>query len=166
MVVAGSFFSASSVNHPRNSVALMVPENDPLVEQKLNRTRKMSDAIQNASCQSKRVACIPTQKEDINKAWVFMVINQYLLKIGRSPLDQGVLEELSYEVKDCKTSFGDFSATYQLVVDLEIGTFEFIVKMIPDNDACRAYVFETGLFEKETEVYFDLLPALKFQAPK
>ena len=34
--------------------------------------------------------------------------------------------------------------------------------MIPENDPCRAYVFETGLFEKENEVYFDLMPAIKF----
>lgn len=40
--------------------------------------------------------------------------------------------------------------------------FNFIVKMIPENDPCRVYVFETGLFEKENEIYFDLLPAIKF----
>lgn len=40
--------------------------------------------------------------------------------------------------------------------------YGFVIKMIPENDPCRAYVFETGLFEKENEVYFDLMPAIKF----
>ena len=34
--------------------------------------------------------------------------------------------------------------------------------MIPENDPCRIYVFETGLFEKENEIYFDFLPAINF----
>ena len=38
--------------------------------------------------------------------------------------------------------------------------------MIPENDPCRAYVFEAGLFEKENEMYFDLLPAIKFHCKK
>ena len=41
--IRGSFFSASSVNHPRNSVCLSVPMEDPNVERKLSRTRKMSE---------------------------------------------------------------------------------------------------------------------------
>ena len=41
-------------------------------------------------------------------------------------------------------------------------SFSFIVKMIPENDPCRIYVFETGLFEKENEIYFDFLPAINF----
>ena len=43
---------------------------------------------------------------------------------------------------------------------------DFVVKMIPENDPCRAYVFEAGLFEKENEMYFDLLPAIKFHCKK
>ena len=42
--------------------------------------------------------------------------------------------------------------------------FGFVVKMIPDSDSCRQFVFQTGLFEKENEVYFDLIPAIKFYA--
>ena len=62
-------------------------------------------------------------------------------------------------------SVGEFSSTYTVqikVPKLDEMQIDFVVKMIPENDPCRAYVFETGLFEKENEVYFDLMPAIKF----
>ena len=62
-------------------------------------------------------------------------------------------------------SVGEFSSTYSVQVSipkLQEEKLHFVVKMIPENDPCRAYVFETGLFEKENEVYFDLMPAIKF----
>lgn len=62
-------------------------------------------------------------------------------------------------------SVGEFSSTYSVRVTLpkfQTEQIGFVVKMIPENDPCRAYVFETGLFEKENEVYFDLMPAIKF----
>lgn len=158
-VIVGSFFSASSVNHPRNSVALSVPVNDPCLERKLSRTRKMSEAIR--SVESKRMTTIPTEMEDITLPWVVMLTNQYLLKQGQSPLASDM--ELEFHVQDCKSSVGEFSSTYR--IDAMVPNqmeFSFIVKMIPDNDPCRAYVFDAGLFEKENEMYFDVLPAIKF----
>ena len=93
-----------------------------------------------------------------------MLINQRQLKSGKGPLDADSLEGLSYQVLDCKESVGEFSSTYKIEVFLPVlsETLAFVVKMIPNNDICRAYVFQTGLFEKENEVYFDLIPAIKF----
>ena len=95
-----------------------------------------------------------------------MLINQRQLKSGQSPLDPDVLEGLSYQVHDCKKSVGEFSSTYKVEVFVPglNEKFGFVIKMIPDNDRVRAYVFQTGLFEKENEVYFDLIPAIKFYA--
>ena len=95
-----------------------------------------------------------------------MLINQRELKNGKSPLDSDALEGMSYEIFDCKKSVGEFSSTYKIEVFLPTlnETLGFVVKMIPDSDICRAYVFQTGLFEKENEVYFDLIPAIKFFA--
>ena len=95
-----------------------------------------------------------------------MLINQRQLKNGQVPFDQDSLEGLSFEVVDCKKSVGEFSSTYKIHVYLPAPneTLGFVVKMIPFNDSCRAYVFQTGLFEKENEVYFDLIPAIKFHA--
>ncbi len=184
IVISGSFFGASSVNHPRNSgVAIKV--SDPGMERKLSRTRKMSENIRSVESSSRRIATIPTQKEDITLQWVQMIVNQTMLKSGKAPLDKDAMEDLHFEVLDCKSryytskrflrlhffqkqfcSVGEFSSTYSLrvhVPKLEGEThLGFVIKMIPENDPCRAYVFETGLFEKENEVYFDLMPAIKF----
>ena len=66
LLLSSSYFCASSLNHPRNSgVTLSVPVNDPGMERRLSRTRKMSEAIHGASL--KRITTIPTVKEDITK---------------------------------------------------------------------------------------------------
>ncbi len=39
--------------------------------------------------------------------------------------------------------------------------FSFIAKFLPLEDPLRLYVFETDIFRKESEMYFDVLPAIK-----
>lgn len=119
LVECGSFFSASSVNHPRNSVCLSVSMNDPNVERKLSRTRKMSNDIR--SVDSKRMASIPTQKEDITLNFVFLLVNQYLLKHGEHPLEASKMKDLQFVVQDCKFCVGDFSSTYAVDVTVPNG---------------------------------------------
>ena len=119
LVECGSFFSASSVNHPRNSVCLSVSMNDPNVERKLSRTRKMSNDIR--SVDSKRMASIPTQKEDITLNFVFLLVNQYLLKHGEHPLEASKMKDLQLVVQDCKSCVGDFSSTYAVDVTVPNG---------------------------------------------
>jgi len=167
LVISGSFFGASSINHPRNS-GVSIAVSGPGMERKLNRTRKMSENIQRV--ESKTMTTIPTQKEDITIKWIHMIINQNLLKSGKAPLDQEAIEGMTFEIIDCKSSVGEFSSTYSVHVTVPKlspkENIDFVVKMIPENDPCRAYVFEAGLFEKENEMYFDLLPAIKFHCKK
>lgn len=101
ITISGSFFGASSVNHPRNS-GVNLSVNDPVMERKLSRTRKMSETIRSL-VESKRMATIPTQKEDITLQWVLMIMNQSLLKSGKAPLDQDSIEGLQFQVFDCKS---------------------------------------------------------------
>ena len=39
--------------------------------------------------------------------------------------------------------------------------FSFVAKFLPREDPNRMYVFETDVFRKESEIYFDVLPAIK-----
>jgi hypothetical protein len=36
-----------------------------------------------------------------------------------------------------------------------------VAKFLPREDPLRVYVFETDVFRKESELYFDVLPAIK-----
>ena len=72
-IISGSFFCASSVNHPRN-YGVSIPINDPCMERKLSRTRKMSENIRTIESKS-NMATIPTQKEDITAKWIHMILN-------------------------------------------------------------------------------------------
>ena len=71
LIECGSFFSASSVNHPRNSVCLSVPMEDPNVERKLSRTRKMSET--NRSVDSRYL--IVKDRKFVKKFFLFFLKN-------------------------------------------------------------------------------------------
>lgn len=157
--VPGSLFSASVASSiPRESMALSVPVDNPVIEQKLDRTRKISTIIQSSVS---KVVSFPTTVGDINRRWALMLVDQFRLKHGLDPVAPEA--QVDFETKDCKKSVGEFSTTH--MIDISISkdeSYSFVVKMIPENDPCRAYVFEAGLFEKENEMYFELLPAIKF----
>ena len=101
-VISGSFFCASSVNHPRNYGVSIPGINDPCIERKLTRTRKMSESIRKVESKS-WMATIPTQKEDITPKWIHMILNQTLLKSGKAPLDKSALLDMDFQVFDCKS---------------------------------------------------------------
>ena len=81
----------------------------------------MSECIR--SLDSKKIASIPTQKDDITIQWVFLLVNQYLLKHGKPALDGCFMKDLNFEVHDCKSSVGDFSSTYALNVTVPNGKY-------------------------------------------
>ena len=84
----------------RNS-GVTIAVNDPGMERKLNRTRKMSENIR--TVESKTMTTIPTQKEDITLKWIHMIINQAFLKCGKAPIDRDTIEGMKYEIIDCKS---------------------------------------------------------------
>jgi hypothetical protein len=68
-------------------------------------------------------------------------------------------------VTDCKKSSGDLSTTCRICVDVRAEdqdiNYVFIAKLLPADDPCRVYVFESNVFEKEISIYFELLPCLR-----
>lgn len=70
-----------------------------------------------------------------------------------------------FQVIDCKKSSGDLSTTCRISVDVtiddKVAEYVFIAKLLPADDPCRVYVFESNVFEKEISIYFELLPCLR-----
>lgn len=132
IVISGSFFGASSINHPRNS-GVSIQVNDPGMERKLNRTRKMSESIRATSlaqsAMARQMATIPTQKEDITLQWVVMIMNQTLLKRGLVPLDPDATDEIVYEVIDCKSR----SVVFLLIALKLIVQFTFLISVLASS---------------------------------
>ena len=66
---------------------------------------------------------------------------------------------------NCKKSSGDLSTTCRISVDMRVKNqpvnYVFIAKLLPADDPCRVYVFESNVFEKEISIYFELLPCLR-----
>ena len=144
---------------PHSSLAGLPIAPSPLIEKKLNRIRNLPGS-------PTRLATIhiPTQLSDITCDWVLLVLNQHRAVCCQEPVAKSELQKIS--IFDCKTNVGDFSSTYQIDVVVQQGkkdakTYNFIAKLLPADDPGRLCVFEANLFEKEIEIYFDLLPSIK-----
>jgi hypothetical protein len=136
----------------------------PITEKKLQRTRKMSEAVLGSAASRvletpvPRIARIPTVGRDITKDWIRVVINQYLMKYDLDMLrrEDRVVE---LEVADCKFGVGDFSSTFRVDAVVESASeeglrreFHLVAKLLPPDDSGRACVMEANLFGKEIEV--------------
>ena len=64
-----------------------------------------------------------------------------------------------------KKSSGELSSTCRICVIVKIDKvnvkYVFVAKILPPDDSCRIYVFETKIFEKEISMYFELLPCIR-----
>jgi len=117
------------------SLTLRAPPS-PLTERKLTRTRRMSEAIRSAASppqQASRAVSgkmrIPTERDDITRDWVRLILNQYMLKHDR-PLVARSESILDFGVTNCKTSVGDFSSTYKVSVFLALVIRSFLKKKL------------------------------------
>ncbi|XP_059090470.1 uncharacterized protein LOC131886221 [Tigriopus californicus] len=164
---SGSYFGSMMSFRVRKSMtAHMNPS--PLMEKKLIRTRRMSEAVRSPESirgKTPRLMRIPTEIGDITKEWARLVVNQHLFKLDK----EMILTEdqiTHFHVEDCKSGSGDFSCTYKLDVQVRssngvVDGYSFVAKLLPAEDAGRAYVFEANLLEKEIEMYFEVLPSLR-----
>jgi len=134
----------------------------PATLKRLLRIRKMSDLCK--SPESGNFTTIPTQLTEIDPEWAKIIINQYRNKHWQPPLHQECLVTKLF-VDDCKKSSGDMSTTARMSVEVdnldEEVQYYFVAKILPADDPCRVYVFETNVFEKEISIYFELLPHLR-----
>ena len=164
-----SAFGAASATSPASPQRLMT---SAMTSRKLSRTRRLSEVARPVTSAGSAGAAkpaksnrIPTTKEDITRSWVRLIVNQYLNKLEQ-PILTSEEQILNFEVINCKSGAGDFSCTYK--IDVAVGhsndsveSLSFIAKLLPQEDADRAHVFEAGLLEKEIEVYFEVLPSLQ-----
>jgi len=163
-----SYFGKQSImdGTPVKSASVVVNQSppSPTTAKRLLRIRKMSDMCRNPQVTG-NISTIPIQPKDINEAWAKLVINQHRIKHFQPPLPQTtVITRLN--VNDCKKSSGDLSTTCRISVDLKptkdtTSNYVFIAKLLPADDPCRVYVFESNVFEKEISIYFELLPCLR-----
>ena len=97
---------------------------------------------------------IPTQKADITDPWVFLLVNQYLLKHGKSPLKSTLMKDMKFEVQDCKHCVGDFSLTYALNVSVPNGKCGVFLKTNFKNIYLPILIQFTEPNNKETDIFF------------
>jgi len=161
-----SYFGKQSFSGdcPPSSVVVNQSPPSPATAKRLLRIRKMSEMCRNPVVNG-NISTIPIQPTDINEAWAKLVINQHRIKHFLPPLPPTTVIT-RFCVNDCKKSSGDLSTTCRISVDLQADAdttcnYVFIAKLLPADDPCRVYVFESNVFEKEISIYFELLPCLR-----
>ncbi len=62
----------------------------------------------------------PMAKEDINKQWVSLVLDQFLMFNSGMRLSKEFRSELEFEIRNAKQAMGHFSNVYKMVRQLSI----------------------------------------------
>jgi len=156
--------NGETMSTPLSSVVVNQSPPSPATAKRLLRIRKMSEMCRKPNVTG-NISTIPIQPKDINESWAKLVINQHRIKHYQPPLPKTAVIT-RFCVNDCKKSSGDLSTTCRISVDLRSDAdttcnYVFIAKLLPADDPCRVYVFESNVFEKEISIYFELLPCLR-----
>jgi len=134
------------------------PPLSPQTKKKLLRVRKMNSSQPSTTT-------IPTEVSDVSIDWACLLVNQHRLKHGLCTITPTKITKFDVRVDDCMKSAGDLSSTCRIItlvrIEEEDFHYSFIAKLLPPDDPCRLYVFESNVFEKEISIYFEFLPSMR-----